>query len=319
MDSYQRLITKKLSGEIREEEETTLQEWLKASPRNQRLFNQLEKAWKSTYEVSVQGQEQTFEKIAARLNLDQKQSISITISQSGSFWQRGWKIAASLLLLLGAATLFVIYGEETKPPASTETVVAASIIKHNPRGKKSIITLPDGTHARLNAESYLEYPPDFSHNRQVKLVGEAFFDVVRDTLHPFIVTAGEVEVRVLGTSFNVQAFPFEEGMTVAVASGSVRVEKKNQEQEHQTSQLEPLEMVKVNHATGAFEKSNFDPKNCWLGKMGYWCFIRPRLRRLYTNWSGGTELILSSVGNAPSPTDLPAVIKTPAWNWYWRV
>jgi ferric-dicitrate binding protein FerR (iron transport regulator) len=150
----------------------------------------------------------------------------------------------------------------------------AIVSKSNPRGQKSLITLPDGSRVKLNAESYLEYPQDFAQSREIKLVGEAFFEVVRDTLHPFVVTSGEVQVRVLGTSFNVQAFPFEEDMTVAVASGAVMVEKKSQENGRQMSHLQPREMVKVNHKTGAFEKTSFDPDELLAWKDGMLVFYK---------------------------------------------
>nr|WKN35680.1 DUF4974 domain-containing protein [Tunicatimonas sp. TK19036] len=272
MAPYLNLINKKLSAEISEEEELVLQKWLDSSPRNQRLFRELSEAWHSAYKPSVQGQDETFEKLSARLALDQKPPASVVKSQAGRFWLHGWKVAASLLLLLGAAIVFFVYSEDAAYVAPSETIVEATVTKSNPRGQKSIITLPDGSEVRLNAESHLEYNKDFSKNRQIKLVGEAFFNVVRDTLHPFTVTAGEVEVRVLGTSFNVQAFPFEEDLTVAVASGAVRVEKKNQGHENQTSQLHPQEMVKVNRKTGSFEKGTFETDELMAWKDGILVF-----------------------------------------------
>ena len=89
----------------------------------------------------------------------------------------------------------------------------------------------------------------------MKLVGEAFFDVVRDTLHPFFVNSGGVMVRVLGTSFNVRAFPFDESISVAVVTGKVLVEKKGRQQDV----LLPEEMVRIDHKTGVFSKSSYDP------------------------------------------------------------
>ena len=275
MAPYLNLIAKKLSGEINQEEEQSLQEWLDTSPKNELLFHRLEDVWnKARYEPSVREQEKTFEKIATKLGLDQKEPIPLSKAQPMGFWRYWQRIAAALLLVLSATLLLVWHARQQNPDQPSENMFPAIVSKSNPRGQKSLITLPDGSRVKLNAESYLEYPQDFAQSREIKLVGEAFFEVVRDTLHPFVVTSGEVQVRVLGTSFNVQAFPFEENMTVAVASGAVMVEKKSQENGRQMSQLQPQEMVKVNHKTGAFEKTSFDPDELLAWKDGMLVFYK---------------------------------------------
>jgi transmembrane sensor len=86
------------------------------------------------------------------------------------------------------------------------------------------ITLPDGTTVTLNAQSEIKYPEKFSASeRIVKLSGEAYFDVVHDAAHPFVVETGEVRVEDLGTSFNVSAYPGRNQVEVNVTSGSVRL------------------------------------------------------------------------------------------------
>ncbi len=269
MTSYVNLIAKKLSGEINREEAQSLQAWLDLSSENELLFYRLKDAWhKGKYTPTIQNQEQTFEKIAAQLGLDQKESVLIPREHGDGFWHYGRRVAAVILLVLGATLSFVWYNDHPGADKPAENAQAAIISKRTPRGQKSLITLPDGSRVKLNAESYLEYSEDFVQSRQVKLVGEAFFEVVRDTLHPFVVTAGAVQIRVLGTSFNVQAFPFEENMAVAVASGAVWVEKKSKEYGRQASQLQPREMVEVNHKTGSIEKKNFDPNELLAWKDG---------------------------------------------------
>ena len=83
------------------------------------------------------------------------------------------------------------------------------------------LLLADGTRVVLNEKRSFSYQ-DPTGERRVKLEGEAFFDVARDEAKPFIITTGELETRVLGTSFNVRAYPAEP-VEVAVASGSVQV------------------------------------------------------------------------------------------------
>lgn len=282
--SYPNLIAKKLSGQISREEAQLLQEWLDISAENQRLFGQLEEAWQAaTYQPTVRNQEQTFAKVAAQIGLAQKQPVSIARRRPRRRHYRRW-VAASLLLLIGATGLFVWHNDQGKQVSTHEEVAPTLISKHNPRGQKSLITLPDGSQVKLNAESSLEYYADFAQSRHVTLTGEAFFDVVRDTLRPFIVTVGGVAVRVLGTSFNVQAFP-EENTTVAVASGAVLVQ---QERTGQASQLQAREMVRVNRQAGTFEESTFDPAEALAWKDGILTFrqasfeeIAQRLERWY--------------------------------------
>lgn len=83
-----------------------------------------------------------------------------------------------------------------------------------PRGREYLLTLSDGTRVWLNTESQLRYPVQFTGERRtVYLVGEAYFDVHPDASHPFTVISGPAEVTVLGTSFNLRAYPEEDIVT----------------------------------------------------------------------------------------------------------
>lgn len=93
-----------------------------------------------------------------------------------------------------------------------------------PRGGEYQLTLADGTGVWLNAESVLKYPVAFrGGNREVELRGEAYFEVVKSADHPFIVKTVEMEVEVLGTSFNVCAYE-EEKVQTTLVEGRVRVQ-----------------------------------------------------------------------------------------------
>lgn len=86
------------------------------------------------------------------------------------------------------------------------------------------LVLSDGTRVWLNSESELEYPVKFGRGeREVRLQGEAFFEVARDEARPFIVTAGDVRTRVLGTSFNVKAYADEDDVLATLFTGRVEV------------------------------------------------------------------------------------------------
>ena len=92
-----------------------------------------------------------------------------------------------------------------------------------PRGGEYSITLSDGTIVYLNSESELRYPVNFvGRDRRVYLSGEAYFDVVQDEVHPFIVDMGNSSVRVLGTSFNVRAYADEDEVLTTLVQGTVK-------------------------------------------------------------------------------------------------
>ncbi len=93
-----------------------------------------------------------------------------------------------------------------------------------PKGNVYELELADGTHVWLNAESELSYPTRFSGEmREVRLKGEAFFDVTKNQDIPFVVRTDEVAVRVLGTSFNVSAYQSDQMARVTLVGGSVAV------------------------------------------------------------------------------------------------
>ncbi|SHN10255.1 FecR family protein [Cyclobacterium lianum] len=98
-------------------------------------------------------------------------------------------------------------------------------VKQTQEGQRSAITLSDGSVVRLNQNSRFEFPESFSGDyRQVKLDGEAFFDIKANPEKPFVVQTGDAEVQVLGTSFNVNT---DQATEVTVASGKVRVADKH--------------------------------------------------------------------------------------------
>lgn len=96
---------------------------------------------------------------------------------------------------------------------------------HVPRGGEYVLILSDGTKVFLNAASRLKYPVHFSgSNRRVVLEGEAYFEVSRDTMHPFIVATKQLSVNVLGTAFGIRVYPEESQVLTTLVSGKVLVD-----------------------------------------------------------------------------------------------
>lgn len=97
-----------------------------------------------------------------------------------------------------------------------------------PYGKRFQVVLSDGTKVHLNAGTSLKYPVKFINglSRQVFLDGEAYFDVAKDSKHPFLINADEMNIRVLGTQFNVSSYPEDETISTVLVEGSVGIFEK---------------------------------------------------------------------------------------------
>lgn len=133
-------------------------------------------------------------------------------------WRPLARIAAMLVLgLLLGATAYFMHTPQAKPPV----VYAESTV---PQGKKMTLLLSDGTRVWLNAESRFSYPQSFvGGTRRVFLEGEAYFEVSPDKARPFVIGSGKLTTTVLGTSFNVKAYPNDSAAEVAVLTGRVSV------------------------------------------------------------------------------------------------
>ena len=144
-----------------------------------------------------------------------------------------------------------------------------------PRGGEYSITLSDGTIVYLNSESELRYPVNFvGRDRRVYLSGEAYFDVVQDEAHPFIVDMGNSSVRVLGTSFDVRAYADEDEVLTTLVQGSVKF---SAGKEFVT--LEPGKQA-VLGKSGSIETREVDTYLYTARKEGVFAFKRQRLEEI---------------------------------------
>ncbi|MBC8054769.1 MAG: FecR family protein [Sphingobacteriaceae bacterium] len=145
-----------------------------------------------------------------------------------------WKIAVAAMLTIISSTIFLLYQKESvvNQQASTKRAV------------KKAILLSDGTRVTLNSDSKLLFPEKFSgENREVTLIGEGFFDVVKDTHHPFIIHTRKMEIKVLGTAFNVKSYPNDRFSEATLIRGIIEVTLKDRPSDRIT--LRPSEKLIV--------------------------------------------------------------------------
>ena len=150
-----------------------------------------------------------------------------------------WKWVAAILLPVCVA-FFTYYLLDSSPTAETPFIVKAA------KGDKATIELPDGTNVVLNSASQLSYLNNFGEKvRRVQLNGEAYFKVAHDEKHAFIVQIGDLEVKVLGTSFNISAYKDDKEITVVLLEGKVGVYA--QERSHIMKPGDKIEYNKITH------------------------------------------------------------------------
>lgn len=165
--------------------------------------------------------------------------------------------AAAIIIIALLST--VIYNYETQSP----TILYAS----TSYGEKKIIDLPDGTSIELNSLSSISYPKEMKgKTRNVTLEGEAYFDVAKDPNKAFIVRAGEIEVKVLGTKFNINAYDNQENITTTLFEGSVSVGTNPRN----TNKLKPGEQAVFSKKTEKIETrtlTNPDLEGSWRNNV----------------------------------------------------
>ena len=131
-------------------------------------------------------------------------------------------VAASIILVAGAIWLMKTRDTQNRNLATVSSLTR----KATDRSESKFLVLADSTKVWLNAASSLEFPDQFDkEKREVILKGEAFFDVKHADKVPFIIHTGEVSTTVLGTAFNIKAYPGQKNITVSVSRGKVKVSR----------------------------------------------------------------------------------------------
>lgn len=199
-----------IKGEINSEAEVIkILDWIESSSENQKTYTELKNLWVAT------GLDHPEEVQIPKFNFPKTQVISIQKVKLRLFI----KYAAVFILAfaLGSASIYLMNSNKQNELANLYNTIEV------PYGERSQITLYDGTKVWLNSGTKFKYPVVFSNNtRDVIMEGEAFFDVAKDSKHPFIVNAGQLKVEVLGTHFNVCAYPDDNEFSATLEEGSIK-------------------------------------------------------------------------------------------------
>jgi ferric-dicitrate binding protein FerR (iron transport regulator) len=207
------LIAKFLNGEADTNDIIDLEQWKAASGDNIKVFEEYKTIWEKTGQLSpfadidIENEWNVFlESVESFEEENKTKRKSFTL-----FGNPVFRVAAALLagLVLSYSSWFIFQSLKFEKLIAGNEVIQRS--------------LPDGSQITLNKNSKLVYPRKFNENRNLRLEGEAFFEVVSDKANPFIVRSGDILVEVVGTSFNVSARRNTSLVQVVVETGTVAV------------------------------------------------------------------------------------------------
>ena len=164
-------------------------------------------------------------------------------------------VAASLFLFIFRSSQEIsqptefsmeLFSEVTSPKQVEQTLSNGYCVVSTPAATTTLVTLSDGTRVMLNANSTLEYPASFddAEVREVRLKGEAHFEVTKNPHRPFVVKAGEMQTQVLGTIFDVKAYR-KDAPKVTLMEGKVKVSNADTEVEMRPGQTATLQTDKI--------------------------------------------------------------------------
>ena len=197
--------------------------WLHANPAQNR---EVEKARRIVLALQPKGIRSVGEDDIQR-EWKRLEAVLVPTSQHNDIVNPLKRIFSFFNITAAAAVLLVFFFAGRFLLNTSGNVTVSAIEQKTANGQQREIKLSDGTVVRLNAGSTITYPKTFSDTlREVTLSGEAFFSVAKNPKCPFIIHTGEIITRVLGTSFNVRAYPENEDVQIAVVEGKVAVNKK---------------------------------------------------------------------------------------------
>jgi len=234
--SCEDLIYGYLRNELTSEETSRLISWLEQDKNNKQLFDEMSELWITTRAASPNPG------FNAREGFNNfRKKIKTTYNQKDNNIKTAWlktivRYAAVILIAFSASgALFYFIGRNSAAPAvqSINKLVV-------PLGSKAWFSLSDGTVVTLNAGSTLNVSQDYGvNNRIVRLDGEGYFNIAKDKNNPFVVQTPFLNIRALGTEFNIKAYSADRTIETTLVSGSLQIEPVKEINQGQITVLKP--------------------------------------------------------------------------------
>jgi len=232
-----------------------------------------------------------FDKIQQKIDQNARQDENRTTGAKTSSLLITWLTrAAALLLLPVLAFLFYTLSEKEMITGQYTQMVVDSLEIVAPVGSRTVVHLSDGSEVHLNYGSRLKYPQVFTgDSREVELTGEGYFEVTHNPEQPFTVNTGNLKIKALGTSFNVNSYPGDENIETTLVNGKVVIEKTEANGSTKTiGAMVPGQHVSYNTKTGAVASSQGSVEKYIAWKSGKMVFedapatyVAERLSRMF--------------------------------------
>ncbi|WP_183556749.1 FecR family protein [Mucilaginibacter sp. SP1R1] len=215
-DMSEDILIKYILGEATVPEKRAIETWIVANDANARKFEQVKiilETSKRLAQVSPLDETEAWEKFKEKRATRQEPAQVRSINTGNTNWLR---IAAAAIFLIGGGWIgYYLLEKQKGNPNDLVSIKTTNTV--------SVDTLPDGSVVHINKNSGITYAGDFKSRREIKLTGEAFFEVKHNEQAPFTVHVNDVDVRDIGTAFNVKSK--QHNTEVIVESGIVQVSK----------------------------------------------------------------------------------------------
>lgn len=233
------LMSRSLNGEAGAADEKELEQLLQADPSLQQQYQMMRALWQSTTPEADTEKEVNVSRI---LQLARVQEAVADVEAAEPVKAKRFTLQriaiATAAVAACAAGIFIYNTYSITAPETVQLIVAQN-------GSRTQSKLPDGSTVWLNAGSSLSYEADFAGaNREVRLTGEAYFDVAANARKPFIVHTAGIHIKVLGTAFNVKAYTTDKSVETTLISGMVQVTREDR-QEKNAIYLHPDEKLVI--------------------------------------------------------------------------
>jgi len=216
------LMARSLSNEVSEAEKAELQLLLQQDENLQQHYAMLKEFWVPSSLPATQSSAK-LEALLSKAKEQEKEPAEIIAPKKKIITARfAWAAAASLFAVM-VIGYFILQRKNTAASIAKANTLSYSDSIITSRGNRSHLILPDGSRVWLNSGSKLLYQRTSGKTREVQLIGEAYFDVVKNPERPFIVHAEGINIRVLGTVFNVRCYPGEKDVETTLLHGAVSV------------------------------------------------------------------------------------------------
>jgi transmembrane sensor len=220
----ERLIIKYFEGQVTEKEARLISDWLDQDKSNRQYFAALKKAHLEIEANAVENDSDTksaFEKFLNHIDKYENQKIADRKEKNLSIKNTVLRYAAIFIIIFSVGITCYFLGHNISPGADR------SFCELNvPYGSRSMIILPDSSKIWLNAGSKIKYNRNFDLScREVFLEGEAYFEI-KKSRHSFVVYTSHLDIRVMGTEFNVKSYPDEDNIETTLVEGNIRIENK---------------------------------------------------------------------------------------------